>query len=172
MQLIVNVDRNWGIGRDGDMLFHIPEDLRFFRRKTVGGAVIMGRGTFQSLPGGRPLKDRLNIVLSRTAPEREDLIVCRDIDEAVTLASSRYPDDKIYVIGGEQIYRQMLPFCDTAYVTKVDADGKADCFAPDLDRDDNWVMTEEIACGEDKGTRYSICRYSREKQETTGQHAS
>lgn len=169
--MIVCVDARWGIGRDGDMLFHIPEDMRFFRRKTVCRPVIMGRGTLESLPGGRPLKDRDNIVLSRTvSPEREDVIVCRDVDEALRIVSHYYRDNETYVIGGEQIYRQMLPFCDTAYVTKVDADGKADCFAPDLDRDDDWVMTEEIACGEDKGTRYSICRYSRATQQITGQY--
>lgn len=163
MKLIVNADRKWGIGKNGGMLFHIPDDLRFFREKTTGGAVIMGRATLESLPGSRPLKDRLNIVLTRgdALCDDENLHVCRSVAEAVKDASCT-PAENVYVIGGEQVYAEMLHLCDEAYVTRVDEDGHADRFAPDLDKDPEWTLAETLGAGKTgDGLKYEFCRYKR-----------
>lgn len=162
MNLIVNVDRNWGIGKDGDQPFHIPEDLRFFRDKTLGGAVILGRKTLGTFPGRKPLPGRTNIVLSRSMPASDGagLTVCASIHEAAKAVSGFAPDS-VFVIGGEQIYRQMLSLCDNAYVTRVDADAQADCFMPNLDEAPDWEPAEELQSGEDAGLRYVIRRYRR-----------
>lgn len=160
MNLIANVDCSWGLGRDGQLLFHIPADLRFFRRMTLGGAVILGRKTLNTLPGGRPLAGRTNIVLSTTAEQIRDADVCSSIAAACRSASA-FSDADVYVIGGASVYAQMLPLCDTAYITKVEADGGADCFLTNLDKTPGWSLDGIMEHGTDEQLAYTICRYIR-----------
>ena len=143
MRAIVNADRNWGIGWQNGLLIHIPSDMRFFREKTMGNVVVMGRKTLESLPQGRPLPDRDNIVLSGDPDFKvKGAAVVHSAGELLQLLADVDPD-RVYVIGGEQIYRLLLPYCDTVFVTKVDYAYQADAFFPNLDQMEEWEMTEE-----------------------------
>lgn len=143
MKAIVNADRNWGIGFQNGLLVHIPSDMRFFREKTTGNVVVMGRKTLESLPGGRPLADRDNIILTRDpALNVKGAAVVHSVEELQQLLTD-IDTDRVYVIGGAEIYRLLLPYCDTVYVTRVDYAYQADAFFPDLDEMPDWEMTEE-----------------------------
>ena len=140
MNLIVAVDRNWGIGRQDQLLFRISDDMKRFRSLTLGKVVILGRRTLQAFPGCRPLEKRMNIVLTRRACyAAEPAIICHSLEELGTQVRDM-PDDDLFVIGGATVYRQLLPFCKYAYVTKIDSLGEADCFFPDLDADPEWEL--------------------------------
>ena len=142
MNLIVAVDKNWGIGKDGKLLTYIPEDLKFFKEKTLNSTVIMGRKTFESLPNSKPLKNRVNIVVTNdTNYKKGGTALVTTIKNAVMIATLLYKD--IFVIGGESIYKQLLYICDTAYVTKIDSDFEADTFMVDLDESKEWKVEEE-----------------------------
>mgnify|MGYP003242361829 FL=1 len=142
MNLIAAVDRNWAIGYKNELLVRIPEDQKWFRETTTGKAVIMGRKTLESFPNKSPLKNRLNVVItSDTNYSVPGAVVVHSIDEAVE-AVRDYADDDVYVIGGESIYRQMLPLCSTAHITKVDYAYQADAHFPDLDKEEGWKITE------------------------------
>ena len=156
MTAIVCVDRAWGIGRGNDMLFHISADLKRFRALTTGKNVIMGRNTLLSLPGARPLPNRRNIVVSTTMAPREGVEVVRSVEEAAALAG----EDAI-VMGGAQLYRAMLPMCDRALVTKVDAAEEAEVFFPDLDKDADWRVASAGAWQEENGLRFRYVDYIR-----------
>lgn len=162
MNLIVNVSKNWAIGKDGGLLFHIPADMKFFKEHTTGNVVVMGRKTLDSLPGGKALPNRTNIVLTRSNDfTRENVTVCRSMDELKTVLSG-YDSAGIYVIGGESLYRALLPFCDTAFVTKVDKEAPdADTFIPDLDAMPEWTVTDRSEPAEHKGLEYSFVTYKR-----------
>lgn len=141
MNLIVAADANWGIGKDNKLLVSIPADMKFFRTTTTGNVVIMGRKTLESFPGGFPLKNRVNIVLTRDKNYRvKDAIVVHSVEEALEEVK-KYKED-VYVIGGDSIYKQMLPYCDKAHVTKIDFAYEADTFFPNLDEDKEWKVTE------------------------------
>ena len=143
LRAILCADQNWGIGYQNSLLIQIPSDMRFFREKTLGNIVVMGRKTLESLPGGRPLPDRDNIILSRDPALRvRGAAVVHEIEELLSLLSDVDPD-RVYVMGGAEVYRQLLPYCDTVYVTKVNYAYRADAFFPDLDQDENWILTEE-----------------------------
>ena len=143
MRAIVNADKNWGIGFRNQLLVHIPSDMRFFREKTTGNAVVMGRKTLESLPGGRPLADRDNIILSRDpALKVKGAAVVHSVDELLQLLADM-DTDRVYVIGGAEIYRLLLPYCDTAFVTRVNYAYQADAYFPDLDAMPDWELTEE-----------------------------
>ena len=158
MDLIVAVDRNWAIGRGGDQLVYLPADLKRFRALTTGHPVILGRKTLATFPGGRPLKGRRNLVLSRDpafAPEGAE--VFRDLDSLRAAA----PADA-FVIGGGSVYAALLDACDTAYITKIDAAWpEADTFFPDLDKDPAWVVAEEGEPLEDGGFSFRYVTYRR-----------
>ena len=142
MRAIVAVCRDWGIGKDGDLLVHNKEDMRSFVRHTTGGTVVMGRSTLDSFPGGRPLKNRRNIVLTRqTDFARAGVEVAHSVDEALALVADADPDT-VWVIGGASVYRQLLPYCGGAVVTKFDELRDADTFFPDLDTDPAFEITE------------------------------
>lgn len=142
MNLIAAVDRNWAIGYKNELLVRIPEDQKWFRETTTGKAVIMGRKTLESFPNKSPLKNRLNVVITSDMNYSvPGAVVVHSIDEAVE-AVRDYADDDVYVIGGESIYRQMLPLCSTAHITKVDYAYQADAHFPDLDKEEGWKMTE------------------------------
>lgn len=142
MNLIAAVDRNWAIGYKNELLVRIPEDQKWFRETTTGKAVIMGRKTLESFPNKSPLKNRLNVVITSDMNYSvSGAVVVHSIDEAVE-AVRDYADDDVYVIGGESIYRQMLPLCSTAHITKVDYAYQADAHFPDLDKEEGWKITE------------------------------
>ena len=141
MKVIVCSDKNWGIGFKGDLLINIPQDMKRFKKLTTGNIVVMGRETFMSLPGKKPLKNRTNIVLSQTKEFIcEGLIVYHSIDELMNNLR-KYPSDSIFVIGGESVYKQLLPYCNIAYVTKVDSIFKADRYFANLDNHNSWKLT-------------------------------
>ena len=139
MNLIVAVDKNWAIGKDNKLLVSIPQDMKFFRETTMGKVVVMGRKTLESFPGGQPLKQITNIVLTTDKDYSvKDAIVVHTIDELLE-ELKKYNDEEIYVIGGESIYRELLPFCKEAYVTRIDYEYQADRYFPILDE-----MEEEL----------------------------
>lgn len=148
MQMIVAAAENWAIGRDGALLWHIPEDMKFFRNMTTGNVVVMGRKTLDSFPGGKPLKNRTNLVLTRERGfSRAGVLTVHSVDEAVEQLKA-YGPEQVFVAGGGDIYRQFLPLCDTAYVTRVYKSFQADTFFPDLDQDPDWELSYT---GEKKG---------------------
>ena len=141
MNLIVAVDKNWGIGYQNKLLNSIPEDMKYFRETTTGKVVVMGRKTLESFPNGLPLKNRTNIVITGDHTYKaKDAIIVHSIEEALEEIKA-YPEEQIYIIGGEQIYRQFLPYCDRAYITKIDYHYEADTHFPNLDEDPEWEMT-------------------------------
>ena len=143
MKAILSADRNWGIGYQNRLLVSIPSDMKFFRQTTTGKVVVMGRKTLESFPNGMPLKNRTNIVLTGNKDYHVKDAVIVHSKEEVLEELKKYDTDEVYVIGGESIYRMLLPYCDTAYVTKIDRAFQADTFFPNLDEMDEWVMTEE-----------------------------
>lgn len=148
MNLIVAVDKNWAIGKDNRMMWSIPADMKFFRETTKGNIVIMGRKTLESFPQGQPLKNRVNIVITKNPGYKvKNAVVVHSVEEALKEAE-KY-EGEIYVIGGGSIYRAMLPLCDTAFVTKIDHSYDADTYFPNLDEEEAWRMTkmsEEQTC--------------------------
>ncbi len=138
MKAIVAVDKNWGIGKDNDLLFSIPEDMKFFRQTTLGKVVVMGSNTLRSFPNGNPLKNRTNVVLSTTI-NRDDCVIVKSLDE-LSAELKKYNPDDVYVIGGARLYKTLLDYCDEVYVTKVDADGGAQVFFENLDERQNWSL--------------------------------
>ncbi len=156
-EAIVAADRNWGIGKGNRLLCHLPGDLRYFKEKTIGKRILIGRKTLDSFPGGRPLPGRENIVLSRDPSfAREGCTLCRSIEEARRLTGD------VIVCGGESVYRAMLPWVDTVYVTKIDEAFDADRYFPDLDADPAFEIDwqAEESC-EENGIRYRFVRYKR-----------
>lgn len=142
MNLIVAADKNWGIGKHNKMMWSIPADMRFFREKTTGHVVVMGRKTLESFPNGLPLKQRTNIVLTANRNYHvKDALIVHTTEELLELLKE-YDTEEVFVIGGESIYRQLLPYCDTAYVTKIDHAYDADTYFPNLDEMPEWTMTE------------------------------
>lgn len=142
MNLIAAVDNNWAIGFQNALLVRIPEDQKWFRETTTGKAVIMGRKTLESFPNKAPLKNRTNIVITKDINYKvEGAIVVHSVEEAVAAAAG-FADEDIFVIGGESIYKQMLPLCNVAHITKIDYTYQADAYFPNLDEDEEWKITE------------------------------
>ena len=143
MKLIAAVDENWGIGYQGNLLQRIPLDMKFFKEKTINKAVIMGRITYESLPNNKPLPNRINIVLTTSDSFfPEEVIVCKSLVELLDQIKTLALND-IFVIGGEKIYSQLLPYCNEAYITKIYKKYTADKYLPNLDEDLNWKCVFE-----------------------------
>jgi dihydrofolate reductase len=157
MDAIVAVYDDWGIGCDGDQPIALSADRKFFRRYTAGSTVIVGRKTVGSFPGQQPLPKRRNIVLTRQDVVIPGFEVAHSPEEAATMAAG----EKTFVIGGGTVYRQMLPLCDRAYITKVHVTPASDTFFPDLDQDPEWDCAEILQAGEENGIRYEMCLYRR-----------
>lgn len=158
---IAAVAEDWSIGQGGELLFHIPEDLRHFRALTEGQIVVMGRRTLESLPGGKPLRNRTNYVLSRQPGlEIEGAAVCGSIEE-LRAALDGANAQKVYVIGGESVYRLCLTFCDTVFITKVHAKAPADRYFPNLDESPEWECASSEEHTAQNGLRYEFCTYRR-----------
>ncbi len=159
MKAIVCVDNNWGIGKDNDLLYHIPADMKFFKEKTIGNIVVMGLATLKSFPGGNPLKDRVNIVLCDDPDfNRDDIIKCGSIEELFEILK-RYNTNNVFVIGGASVYAQLVPYCDTVYVTKVNQSKEADKYFPNLDEDSDWACVKEGETQEHNGINYKFTTY-------------
>ena len=153
MNLIVAADRNWGIGNKGDLLVRIPADMKMFRQETVGKVVVLGRKTMDTFPGGRPLKDRVNIVLTQNPSyQNGDAKVVHSVEELLKTLKA-YDGSEVYVIGGSSVYEQLLPYCDTAHITWIDYEYEADCWFPDLDRAPGWTVTAVS----DEQTYFDLC---------------
>lgn len=131
-------------------MFRLPLDMQFFKSKTVGNVVVMGSNTLKSFPGGKPLKDRINVVLYPDGEPRDDCIIVRSLDELFA-ELKKYDDDKIYVIGGQMMYKTLLPYCDEVLVTKVDAEGEADAFFENLDENPDFALAYKSAPQETNG---------------------
>ena len=163
MNIIVAVDKNWGIGNRGDRLVSIPKDQKMFRQETEGKVVVYGRKTLETFPQKQPLLNRKNIILSQDRNYQvKGATVVHSIEELLE-ELKKYPSKDVYIIGGESIYKQMLPYCDTAHVTQIDHEYQADAFFPNLDEDPNWEMTAE---GEEEtyfDLEYRFVRYNRKK---------
>ncbi|MBR4858024.1 MAG: dihydrofolate reductase [Clostridia bacterium] len=161
MKAIVNVDKNWGIGLGDALINHIPADMKFFKATTTGNVVVMGRSTFMTFPGPKALPNRVNIVLTSdknwSAP---DVIVCHSLEELRNVLE-KYDTDTVYVIGGMSVYNQLVPLCDTAYVTKVETAKPADKFFPDLDADSSWSVTEEGEEQDHNGVKFRFVTYKK-----------
>ena len=143
MNMIVAVDQNWAIGNKENLLVRIPNDHKMFQQEKTGKVVILGRKTIETFPGKQPLKNRTNIILSRRSDYRvKGATVVHSIEELLK-ECEKYAEEDIYVIGGESIYRQLLPYCDTAHVTKIDMAYAADAYCPDLDQDEDWEITAD-----------------------------
>ena len=158
MELIVAVFDDWGIGKEGTQQIALAADRKFFRETTRGAMVIAGRRTVQDFPGQKPLPGRQNVMLTRSSGEIPGFTVCSSPEQAVQLAKHA---PRAMVIGGGSIYRQMLPLCDTAYVTKIHAQPESDTFFPNLDEDPQWILEQVLQSGEENGIGYEMCLYRR-----------
>lgn len=158
MELIVAVYTDWGIGCDGTQPVALSADRKFFREMTKGAMVIVGRKTLADFPGGRPLSNRVNVVLTRNPDPIEGVVTCHSPLEAVELAATV---SKAMVIGGGSVYRQLLPHCTRAYVTKVGACPQSDTFFPNLDDSPDWQLTQVLQEGQEEGICYRMCLYQR-----------
>lgn len=158
MKLIVAADKNWAIGNEGNLLCHLPGDLKYFKEKTIGKTVVMGRKTLESLPGGKPLPARKNVVLTRNrdfAPEGCETV--HSIEELL----AKYSGEDVMVIGGGEVYRRLLPCCDSCYVTRIDAEFEADTHIPNLDESADFKLVWQSRDNEEKGITYRFTEYKR-----------
>ena len=158
MELIVAVYDDWGIGKNGTQPIALSADRKFFRETTRGCLVIAGRRTIQDFPGQKPLPGRVNVALTRSKTEIPGFTVCHSPEEAMELARSA---ERAMVIGGGSIYRQMLPYCDKAYVTRVHVTPESDTFFHNLEEDPQWYLAETLQSGEENGISYEMLLYKR-----------
>ena len=159
--MIVAVDKNWGIGKNNDLLVSIPADMKMFRTETSGKVVVMGRKTLESFPGGLPLKNRTNIVLSGNLDYQvKGAIVVHSLQELLE-EIKKYPKDQVYCIGGDSVYKMLLPYCDTAQVTKIDFAYEADRYFPNLDEMPQWQVAAESEEQTYFDLEYRFVRYER-----------
>lgn len=164
MNLIVAVDKNWGIGKNNKLLVSIPSDMKFFRQETMGKVVVMGRKTLESFPNGLPLQKRTNIVLTTDRSYSvKGAIIVHDIPELLE-ELKKYDDDQIYVIGGGKVYEQLLPYCNLAHVTKIDFAFEADTHFPNLDAMDDWEITGESEEQTYFDLEFAFVKYERVKK--------
>jgi dihydrofolate reductase len=159
MNLIASADIEWGIGFQGDLLYHVSEDMVWFKKQTINKVVIMGRETYASLPGNKPLVDRVNIILS----SKKDFvalgcIVCTNMLDLFAKIAKYDPDD-LFVIGGASIYEQFLPYCHKAYITKFHKKSPADRYLPNIDQLDNWQLLDISKDFRHNDLRYNFCIY-------------
>ena len=158
MKLIVAVDKNWAIGKDNDLLCHLPGDLKYFKERTTGKTVVMGRKTLESLPGGKPLPKRTNIVLTRDESfEKEGCVIVHSIEELL----EKYGQEDLMVMGGAEIYTKLLPYCDTCYITEIDKEFEADKHIPNVSADPAFEKVWESEENIENGIAYRFVEYKR-----------
>ena len=160
MKAIVAVSRNWGIGKDNDLLFHIPEDLKFFRSTTAGHTMIIGRKNLESFPGARPLKNRRHLVLTRQTDYKGEGIEIFHSTEELMETLKDIPTEELWVCGGGVVYRDFLPYCESALVTHVDEEPECAVFFPDLTQEPDWELTEVGEWKEHEGIRFRFCTWT------------
>ncbi len=159
LSLIAAVSKDWGLGKDGELLFSIKDDMQFFRRTTTDNVVIMGRKTLESFPGKKPLKNRVNIVLTRNkAYSAEGAVVVGSIEE-LDAELKKHKGKEHIVIGGGEIYSLLMPYCTKAYITKVNATKLADTYLENLDLSDEWSLASEDGAHQDKNYSFAFCEY-------------
>ena len=159
MIAIVAVDKNWAIGKDGEQIVYIPEDLKRFKAFTTGNTILLGRKTVATFPNGKPLKNRRNLILSRNpdyAPEGGEVY-----PNLEALLAEVTDPDHTYVVGGASVYNALIAHCDRAYVTKIDAEYPADCWFPNLDNDPSWEVYETSDPMTHEGVTYRYVNYRR-----------
>jgi len=160
MNAIVIVDQNWGIGKSGQLLVHLPGDLKYFKEKTLGNTIIMGRETFDSM-GGRLLPGRESVILSRNENFKPGCHVCKSLDETLEYVKDK-PSENVFVAGGETVYRLFLPYCDKFFITKMYAEFEADRFFPNLDEQpENFKVVRESEITSENGVKYQFFEYAR-----------
>ncbi|MCI5752611.1 MAG: dihydrofolate reductase [Oscillospiraceae bacterium] len=161
MNIIVAVGRNYGIGLNNDLIYSIPEDKKYFRSMTLGKVIVMGRKTLESMPNGKPLPKRRNVVLSRNPDySAEDVEICHSFEELSALLKD-VPDEDIFIIGGAEIYHEFLPRCNTAYITWVEGEKQADKFFPEIDKMPEWKLVSQSEEKEADGVKFCFCKYTR-----------
>lgn len=158
---IVCVDKKWGIGKKNDLLFHLKKDMQFFRQTTADSIVVCGYNTLLSFPGSKPLKGRSTICLCPEEVERDDCFCIHDFDEMVRLVKELAKNHPVFIIGGAMLYRSMLPYYDKIYVNKVDADGEAEVFFPNLDTHPDFEPYQFLPIVEDEGYQTRLVTYTR-----------
>lgn len=163
MNVIVAVDNNWAIGNKNQLLIRIPNDHKHFREETTGKVVVLGRKTLETFPQGLPLKNRTNIILSKDPDYQvKDAIVVHSVEELLE-ELKKYNDEDIYIIGGDSVYRQMLPYCNVAHVTKIDREYEADAYFPNLDEEEDWEITADSDEQTYFDVAYEFLKYERRK---------
>ena len=163
MDIIVAVDEKWGIGKDGDLLQRISADMKYFRGKTTGNVLVMGRKTLESFPNQKPLPNRVNIVLTTNrAYEAEGVVLCHDLADLPEILKA-YEGKQVFVAGGGSIYAQLLPQCEKAYVTKIYHTYPADTTFPNLDESPHWELVEKGDVQEENGVKFSFDIYEKKK---------
>ena len=163
MNMIVAADKNWGIGKDGQLLTHLSGDLKYFKERTLGKAVVMGRKTLESLPGGRPLPGRTNIVLTANPDyEKEGCVIVHSMDE-LRKKCSEFPDDSVMIIGGATLYNELMEECESLFITKIYEEIEADAFIKNADELPDYKVVWQSEMQEDHGIRYQFFEYKREE---------
>ena len=165
MDAIVAVYSDWGIGAEGTQPLVLHADRAFFRRMTEGAVIVVGRSTLADFPGGKPLKGRFNIVMTRQQIEIEGAFVARDVQQALEAAKGH---EKAFVVGGASVYMQFFPHLERVYITQIDAQPECTAFFPNLDRNPDWRCTEEGPWQDENGVRYRFCVYEKCKSEVPG----
>ncbi len=148
MNVIASVDKNWGIGKDNKLLVSIPSDMKLFRKRTLNKIVVAGRKTVKTFQNGKPLMDRTNIVLSNQSDLAIDNAeVAHSVEDVLSklegLYRKGYSAEDVFIVGGASVFRQMLPYCSRAYITKIDCAYEADAYFPDLDELPDWRLVEQ-----------------------------
>lgn len=170
MNLIASADKNWAIGLNNKLLVRIPEDMKFFQKTTTGKVVVMGRKTLESLPGGLPLKNRTNIVLtSNRAFQAKGVKTVHSVEELLE-ELKQYKSEDIYIIGGERVYRELLGLCDVAHITKLDYGYEADAWIPNLDEAEDWELTGSSEEQTYFDLEYHFLKYERKEKAGKGKH--
>ena len=163
MNLFVAVDENWAIGNKNELLIRIPADHKMFRQETTGKVVVLGRKTLDTFPQGLPLKNRINIIMSTNPSYKvKDAVVVHSVEELLK-ELEQYDTEDVYIIGGESIYRQMIPYCDVAHVTKIDHAYEADAYFPNLDEMPEWQITADSDEQSYFDITYHFLKYERMK---------
>lgn len=164
MNMIAAVDRNWAIGNKGQLLASIPNDRKHFREETIGRVIVYGRKTLQTFPQGMPLEGRTNLILSGNRELKvKNAGVVHSMDRLLEELAS-YPEDDIYVVGGESVYRQLLPYCKKVHITKIDRSYEADAYFPNLDNDPEWEITADSEEQTYFDIAYTFLQYERKKR--------
>ena len=161
MNMIVAVDQNWGIGRDNGLLASVPGDMAFFKSKTMDKVVVMGRKTLESMPGKRGLPNRTNYVLTSNPSFKAERCIVVNTEEELFDALEQYVPDDVFLIGGASLYNKLYEYCDKLYITKMQADLKADTFIVNIDKDDRYEVSYESELHEDNGIKYRFYTYTR-----------